>query len=191
MEQFSRRWGSGDDMLSRFFAGLAVVSAAPAAFAQAPSAENALPPFYVSGGLVWSDELGLQVEAGGQWQIGDSLRLRLSPANISLIDGDTPDGFYLDSNNDCRFSGSNQPAIQDECSPEPDTEWRAVAEAQWRVAPGFYIGGGASYILQGDFDADIGRTTPFASVAWDLQDALGVELRAGQDYFALRLRGLW
>ena len=66
-----------------------------------------------------------------------------------------------------------------------------MAEAQWRVAPGVYVGGGASYILQGDFDADNGRTTPFASVGWDLQDALAVELRAGDDYFALRLRGLW
>lgn len=161
----------------------------PAAFAQ--QSDNAsLPPFYVSGGFVWSDELGIEIEAGGQWQLGD-LRLRFSPANISLIDGDTPDGFYLDSNNDCRVSGTNQFAIQDECSPEPDTEWRAVAEAQWRVAPGFYFGGGATHVLQGDFDQDRGRTTPFASLGLDVEGFMGVELRAGDDYFALRLRGLW
>lgn len=177
-------------MLSRFIASLVVASAAPIALAQTPSAERTPPPFYVSGGLVWSDELGLELEAGAQWQIGDSLRLRLSPANISLIDGGIPDGFYLDGNT-CRISGSNQPTIRDECSPEADTEWRAVAEAQWRIAPGLYIGGGAGYILQGDFDTGDGRTTPFASVGWDVQDALGLELRAGEDYFALRLRGLW
>lgn len=166
-----------------------MLATTPTALAQ--QSDNAsLPPFYVSGGFVWSDELGIELEAGGQWQLGD-LRLRFSPANISLIDGDVPDGFYLDSNNDCRVSGTNQLAIQDECSLEPDTEWRAVAEAQWRIAPGFYLGGGATHVLQGDFDEDRGRTTPFASVGWDIEGAMGVELRAGEDYFALRLRGLW
>lgn len=97
-------------MITRFVAAYIAIAIAPSAPAQLPSTENTLPAFHVSGGLVWSDELGLEVEAGGQWQVGDSLRLRVSPANISLIDGDTPDGFYLDSSNDCRVSGSNQPA---------------------------------------------------------------------------------
>jgi hypothetical protein len=177
-------------MLSRYLVMLAAALATPAAFAQQPAAEPRLQPLYVSGGLAWSGELGLEVEAGAQWQLADALRLRVSPANVSLIDGDIPDGFYLDGNT-CRFSDSDLEAIRDECSPETDAEWRAVAEMQWRAAPGFYIGGGATYIIEGDFDRELGRTTPFASLAWDLQDQAGVEVRAGDDYFALRLRGLW
>jgi hypothetical protein len=175
-------------MLNRILP-IVALAAAPSAFAQTSS--GGLPPFYVSGGLVWSDELGLEVEAGVQWQLSDMVRLRLSPLNVSLIDGDIPDGFYLDNSNTCRVAGSNQQAIQDECSPEADTEWRALAEAQVRIAPGVYLGGGAAYLLQGDFDADDGRTTSFASLSFDVGENLGAELRAGQDYFALRLRGLW
>ncbi len=153
-----------------------------------------MPLFYSSVGLAWSGELGLEVEAGLQWKLGDALRLSLSPANISLFDGEIPAGFYWDGagfGRDCREFGSGNLACDEECEPEPDAEWRSVAEAQLRVTPGFHIGAGVSYILQGDFTQEDGRVAPFASFAWDLDDGLGLELRASDEYVALQLRGVW
>jgi hypothetical protein len=79
----------------------------------------------------------------------------------------------------------------EECTPEPDAEWRSVAEAQLRLSRGFHLGAGVAYVLQGDFAADKGRVAPFASLAWDLDDGMGLELRAGAEYMAVQLRGLW
>jgi len=189
---------TGDDMPARLALAAIALAAAPSAFAQdsqtVETQEASLPLFYSSVGLAWSGELGLEVEAGLQWKLGDALRLSLSPANISLFDGDIPDGFYWDGEEfgrSCREFGSGNLAFDDECEPEPDAEWRSVAEAQLRVTRGFHIGAGVSYILQGDFTREDGRVAPFASFAWDMDDGLGLELRASDEYVALQLRGVW
>jgi hypothetical protein len=196
-----RAGACGDDMFIRFaFAATALAAAtlplSPSAFAQETGAAEPPPPplFYSSAGLAWSGEGGLELEAGLQWQVGDALRLRLSPANVSLFDGDMPGDFYWDDDGfdtACREVATGAVTFDDECSPEPDTEWRSVAEAQFRIARGFHVGAGVSYILQGDFTQEDGRVAPFASFAWDLEDGMGFEVRAGAEYMALQLRGLW
>lgn len=191
---------SGDNMLTRFaIAAAALLAAAPSAFAQDNSPADTLskpplPLFYSSLGLAWSGEAGLEVEAGLQWELGDALRLRLSPANISLFDGDIPDGFFLDGDGfgaDCREVDTGSITFDDECSPEPDAEWRSVAEAQLRLGPNFHIGAGVSYILQGDFSEQDGRLASFASFAWDMDEGVGLELRAGAEYMAFQIHGVW
>lgn len=193
--------GHGDDMKRLLLIAAAALVAAPSAFAQSDSDPDIIgtmeappPLFYSSIGLAWSGEVGLELEAGLQWQLGDALRLRLSPANIALIDGDLPGGFYWDGDgfgSSCREIGSGNLAFDDECQPEPDTEWRSVAEAQIRLAPGFHLGAGVSYILQGEFRAEDGRIAPFASFSWDMDEGMGLEFRAGGEYLALQLRGVW
>lgn len=153
-----------------------------------------MPLFYSSAGLAWSGEGGLEVEAGLQWQLGDALRLSFSPANISLFDGDIPGGFYWDGEGfgrECREVDTGAVTFDDDCLPEPDAEWRSVVEAQLRLGRGFHMGAGVSYILQGDFTQEDGRVAPFASFAWDLEDGMGFEVRAGTEYMALQLRGVW
>lgn len=189
----------GDNMLSRIIMAAAVLATAPSAFAQDSAstvklAEAPLPLLYSSLGLAWSGEAGLEVEAGLQWEFGDALRFRLSPANISFFDGDFPAGFILDEDGfdtECREIETGNIAYDDECSPELDTEWRSVAEAQLRLAPNFHVGAGVSYILQGDFTQEQGRVAPFASFAWDMDEGMGFEVRAGAEYMALQLRGVW
>lgn len=184
------------------FCRLAVIAvalfAAPSAFAQsaANSPPQPLPLFYVSGGLAWSGEAGLELEAGLQVDLSDTLRLRFSPANVSFIDGDIPEGFYQDDagfgfGNVCREEGTDDITFDEYCVAEVDTEWRSVAEAQLRLAPGFHIGAGVSYLLQGDFRQDEGRVAPFASFSWDMDQDMGLELRAGGEYLAFQIRGLW
>lgn len=190
-------------MFCRLLLAAAALVAAPASFAQTqtPTTRSEAPPaplplFYVSGGLAWSGEAGLEVEAGLQLEINDALRLRFSPANVSFIDGDIPDGFYLDEGllgfgDVCREEITDDVTFDDYCVAEVDTEWRSVLEAQLRLAPGFHVGAGVSYLLQGDFRQEDGRVAPFASFSWDLDDEMGFELRAGAEYMAVQLRGLW
>lgn len=185
-------------MFSRFLLAAAALLAAPAAFAQTTTETppQSLPLFYVSGGLAWSGEAGLEVEAGLQFEISDTLRLRFSPANVSFIDGDIPEGFYLDDGflgfgDVCRERGTDDVTFDEYCVAEVDTEWRSVLEAQLRLAPGFHVGAGVSYLLQGDFRQEDGRVAPFASFSWDLDEEMGFELRAGAEYMAVQLRGLW
>lgn len=188
-------------MFIRFVLAAAALLAAPAALAQTsklppPEVPAPLPLFYVSGGLAWSGEPGLEVEAGLQVEVSDALRLRFSPANISFIDGDIPEGFYLDDGflgfgDVCRDRSTDDVTFDEYCVAEVDTEWRSVLEAQLRLAPGFHVGAGVSYLLQGDFRQEDGRVAPFASFSWDLDDDMGFEVRAGAEYMALQLRGLW
>lgn len=185
--------------MTRLAIAAALIAAAPSAFAQETSSTDSaytepLPLFYSSLGLAWSGELGLEVEAGLQWELGDALRFRLSPVNLSLFDGDIPDGFFWDGDGfgrECRDADTGNITFDDECSPEPDAEWRSVAEAQLRVIPGFHIGGGVTYMLQGDFSPEGARLAPFASLAWDMGEGMGIELRGGEEYMALQLRGVW
>lgn len=190
-------------MFGRLVIIAATLAAAPCAFAQQSqqipetihqSQEDPLPPFYISGGLAWSGEAGLELEAGLQTEIGDALVLRFSPANIAFIDGDIPAGFFWDGEGfgrNCREIDSGSIAFEEDCVAEIDTEWRSVVEAQLRLAPGFHMGGGVAYILQGDFTAENGRVAPFASFSWDMGEGAGFELRAGGEYLAVQLRGLW
>lgn len=187
-------------MISRLALAAAALVAAPSAFAQQSSGpdtlrqEPPLPLFYSSLGVAWSGELGLEVEAGLQWEVGDNLRLSLSPANISLFDGDLPAEFYWDSEDfgrNCREVDTGNLAFDDDCTAEPDAEWRSVAQAQLKLSPGFHIGAGVSYVLQGDFSQENGRVAPFASFTWEAQDGMGLQLRAGTEYVALQLRGVW
>ena len=90
-----------------------------------------------------------------------------------------------------RSPSAAQIAFEEDCVAEIDTEWRSVVEAQLRLAPGFHMGGGVAYILQGDFTAENGRVAPFASFSWDMGEGAGFELRAGGEYLAVQLRGLW
>ncbi len=187
-------------MFRRLVLAACVLLAAPTAFAQQSQPETEAPPppplplFYVSGGLAWSGEAGLELEAGLQADIGDFLRLRFSPANLALIDGDLPEGFYLDGfgfSEVCRDQETDDITFDEYCVAEPDTEWRSVVEAQFGLAPGFHFGAGVSYLLQGDFTPEDGRVAPFASFAWDMDDDMGIELRAGSEYLAFQIRGLW
>ena len=149
-------------MFTRLVIIAAALAASPSAFAQQSSATDTiqnepLPLFYSSLGLAWSGEIGLEIEAGLQWELGDVLRFRLSPVNLSLFDGDIPDGFFWDDDGfdrECRDVDTGNITFDDECSPEPDAEWRSVAEAQLRVAPGIHFGGGVTYMLQGDFSPE-------------------------------------
>jgi hypothetical protein len=185
----------GDDML-RFIVPALALFAAPTSFAQTTfetTAAEDLPPAYFSLGFAWSGELGLELEAGFQANVGD-LRLSLAPLNLSLFDGDLPAGFFWDDSilgRDCREVGSNDLAFDDECQPETDSELRSVAEAQMKVGEGFRLGAGVAYLLQGDFKPEDGRVAAFASFAWEDQSGSALELRAGSEYVALRLRGLW
>jgi hypothetical protein len=189
----------GDTMFTRLVIVAAALAVSPSAFAQDSSAADTLqneplPLFYSSLGLAWSGEIGMELEAGLQWQLGDALRFRLSPVNLSLYDGDIPEGFFWDGDGfgrECRDVDTGNITFDDECSPEPDAEWRSVAEAQLRVVPGFHIGGGVTYMLQGDFSPEGGRLAPFASLAWDMGEGMGIELRGGEEYMALQLRGVW
>ena len=188
----------GDNMFTRIAIAAALLAAGSPAFAQEATtdtlSEAPLPLFYSSLGLAWSGEAGLEVEAGLQWEFGDALRLRLSPANISFFDGDFPAGLFLDDDgfdSTCREIDTGNITYDDECSPELDTEWRSVAEAQLRLGSNFHVGAGVSYILQGDFTQEGGRVAPFASFAWDMDEGMGFEVRAGAEYMALQLRGVW
>jgi hypothetical protein len=178
----------------------------PALFAQTANAQQTTikPPdgageeaplfFYGAGGFAWSGELGFEIEAGVQADLGDAIRFRFSPINISLFDGDVPSGFYWENGGfgyDCRETGSNALAIDDECRPETDAEWRSVAEIQFKLSDAFSIGGGATYLLQGDFLPEDGRVSPFASFSWAMEDDTSLELRAGGEYFSLQLRSRW
>lgn len=187
----------------RFLVAAAALMSAPAAFAQqsqslqsqdsAPEASET-PTVYLAGGLAWSGELGLEFEAGVQLDVGDALRLRFSPANISLFDGQLPPGFFRDdttSRRTCRYIDTSQATFDDECRPEVDSEWRTVVEGQFRLAEGFYIGGGATYLLQGDFERGKGRGNTFASFAWEDETGSSLEVRAGDQYVALQVRGAW
>lgn len=188
----------GDTMFARLVIVAAALAASPA-YAQETSSPDTLqneplPLFYSSLGLAWSGELGLEVEAGLQWQLGDALRFRLSPVNISFFDGDIPESFFWDDDGfdrECRDVDTGNITFDDECSPEPDAEWRSVAEAQLRIVPGFHVGGGVTYMLQGDFSPEGARLAPFASLAWDMGEGMGLELRGGEEYMALQLRGVW
>ena len=186
----------------RFLLAAAALMSAPAAFAQqanlqtpATSVEQPDPPlFYLSGGFAWSGEFGIELEAGVQLDLGEALRLRFSPANVSLFDGDIPDGFYWDGTGigrDCRDADTGALAIEDECQLETDSEWRSVVEAQFRLAPEFYIGAGAAYLLQGDFKPEDGRVSEFLSFAWEDESGTSLELRGGREYVALQVRSLW
>jgi hypothetical protein len=189
----------GDTMFTRLVIVAAALAVSPSAFAQESSAADTLqneplPLFYSSLGLAWSGELGLELEAGLQWELEPALRFRLSPINLSLFDGDIPDGFFWDDDGfdrECRDVDTGNITFDDECSPEPDAEWRSVAEAQLRVAPGIHFGGGVTYMLQGDFSPEGARLAPFASLAWDMGEGMGIELRGGEEYMALQLRGVW
>jgi len=188
-------------MLRPILAAAALMSA-PAAFAQqtqnqlpAISMEQPDPPlFYLSGGLAWSGEFGIELEAGLQFDLGEALRLRFSPANVSLFDGDLPDGFFWDGTGfgrDCRYADTGALAIDDECQPETDSEWRSVIEAQLKLAPDFYVGAGATYLLQGDFKPEDGRVAEFLSFAWEDDSGTSLELRGGREYVALQVRSIW
>jgi hypothetical protein len=186
-------------MLTRLANAAALMAAAPAAFAQESSApdstiQETLPLFYSSLGLAWSGEAGLELEAGLQWDLGDVLRLSLSPVNISLFDGDIPTGFFWDDGDfggDCLEADTGAITFDDACTPEPDAEWRSVAEAQLRLGSNFHVGAGIAYVLQGDFTREGSRVAPFASLAWGMDEGMGLELRAGAEYMAIQLRGVW
>jgi hypothetical protein len=185
-------------MFSRILLAAAALAAAPSAFAQQAqddtTAKAPLPLLYSSAGLAWSRETGLELEAGFQWEVSKDVLLRFSPANIALFDGDVPAGFIRDNEGlqrDCRVAATGEVAFEEDCTPELDTEWRSVVEAQFRVAKGFRLGAGVSYLLQGDFRPEDGRVAPFASLAWDIGEGMGFEVRAGSEYVALQLRGLW
>jgi hypothetical protein len=189
----------GNMHLKTIAAALAVMTT-PAAFAQtAPTiqpvdkTEEPSAFFYGSGGFAWSGEFGLELEAGVQADVGP-VRFRFSPLNLSLFDGDTPRDFYWDNGligRDCREVGSNRLAIDDECSPETDSEWRSVVEAQIRVNPRLSFGAGATYLLQGDFKPEDGRVSPFLSFSYAVDPKTALELRAGGEYLSLQLRGRW
>lgn len=151
--------------------------------------------FYGSLGLAWSGELGIELEIGAQAQIGDFLQLRFSPLNFSLFDGDVR---YEDSSSYDYYADDCADQFEDDefgfdyfCYREPDSEWRSVAEATLKLGPGFYIGGGAAYLMQGDFDPDRGRVESFMTFGARVDAESLLELRIGEDYSALRVVGVW
>jgi hypothetical protein len=150
--------------------------------------------WYGALGFAWSGELGFELELGGKVNINDMLEFRFSPLNLALFDGDyiRNDHYFPDDDNDCDsddFDDGNYFAAF--CDTEIDSEWRSVAEAQLHLYPALSIGAGVSYLLQGDFKPEDGRVSTFLSLSHQVDEQSAIELRAGNEYIALRISGKW
>jgi hypothetical protein len=169
---------------------------APPLFLREPEHEPSA--LYGSTGVAWSGEWGFEIEFGIQAQVG-ALQLRFSPFNISVFDGDDrydhgrhlddDDYYYYDD--DCYDDYDDTYSYAFFCYYEPDSELRSVAEAQIELAPGFSIGGGVAYQMQGEFDPDRGRASGFVTLSSRLDEESAMELRIGHDYSALRVVGFF
>lgn len=145
------------------------------------------PHVYGSFGLTWNGVEGPELALGLQTEIADFLLVRASPLNVVLTENP---GFYRDqfSNGQsrCRDESNGQFATDGSCT---GIDYRVDADAYIRLSPQFLIGGGVVHTVSSDVDPTReGVTDSFGAIMYEWNKNLGLELRAGADAGALRIR---
>lgn len=150
------------------------------------------PHAYLSGGYAFEGRNGWEVEVGAQADWKDRIYVRASPASVVIFDGDPAVGFYRDTFSNgqsrCRNSSNGQFAADEKCEGEIDSEWRGLVEGQVRLSRSVLIGGGGLYTFQSDDPAREKKWAGYASLTWEANQHLGLQLRAGGDYASVQAR---
>mgnify|MGYP003409418649 CR=1 FL=1 len=95
---------------------------------------------------------------------------------------------FSNGNTICRDESNGQFADDELCNSEIDTEWRATAELQLRVADNVLIGAGGIYVIQGDLDSDEERLSAYGSMTLELTPRFAINFKGGSDYASVQAR---
>ena len=157
-----------------------------------PTPDQPSPFWYLSGGYAFNGTEGWELELGGRVDWNDFIYFSASPANVVIFEGDAPEGFHNETfsngNTICRDESNGQFADDELCNSEIDTEWRAAAEFQLRVADNVLIGAGGIYVIQGDIDPDEERLSAYGSMTLELTPRFAINFKGGSDYASVQAR---